>query len=160
MSTIVLMPVRVKPAARRHGGDHLARLRILRQRHAAERRADDGVVDCRLLHRDLALRDLDLLLRRFDACDERIDFGFRVVDVVRRVQSFLAKPLLALQLHASLRQANFTFRDLPLRRFELRAIQLEGRLQRGVVEAGEDLALADGHAFLDVHFDHLAGDLR
>ena len=63
-------------------------------------------------------------------------------------------------MHARLLEPHFAFGDLPLRRFELRAIQPERGLQRGVVEPREHLALADRHAFLDVHLDHLAGDLR
>ena len=61
---------------------------------------------------------------------ERIDFGFRVVDVVGRVQALLAQLLLALQHHARLCEPHFAFRDLPLRGFELRAIQPERGLQR------------------------------
>ena len=56
-------------AAGRHRRDHLARLRVLRDRHAAERRADDRVVEVGLLQRDLALGDVDLLAQRGDARD-------------------------------------------------------------------------------------------
>ena len=57
-------------------------------------------------------------------------------------------------------EPHFAFGNLPLRRFELRAIQPQRRLQGGVVQPGEHLAFADRHAFLDVDLDHLAGDLR
>ena len=43
---------------------------------------------------------------------------------------------------------------------QLRAGQRHGRLQRRVVQPRQHLALAHGHAFLDVHLDDLAGDLR
>ena len=49
------MPVRVKPPPAETGRHHLARLRILGNRHAAERRADDRVVEIGLLELDLAL---------------------------------------------------------------------------------------------------------
>ncbi len=148
-------------AAGRHGRHHLAGLRVLRQRHAAERRADDRVVDRRLLHRDLAFGDLDLFLRRGDAGASEFDFGFRLVDVgsacsgLRRAAApgaaaSRAPPPAGLRFPGSsaspLRAAP---RYRPMR-----------RCGRGIVEAGEDLALADRHAFFDVHFDDLAGDLR
>ena len=47
-------------AAGRHRRDHLARLRILRDGDAAERRANDGVVEVGLLQPDLTLGDADL----------------------------------------------------------------------------------------------------
>ena len=47
MSTIVQMPVRVKPPAGRHRRHHFAGLRVLGDRDAAERRSDHGVVEVR-----------------------------------------------------------------------------------------------------------------
>ena len=119
MSTIVQMPVRVKPPPADTGDTISPGCASFEMRHAAERRADDRVVDRRLLQRDLALGDLDLLARRRDARDQRIDLGLRLVDLGRRVEAFLAQLLLALQRRAALRSSRTSLsgivRAAPLR---------------------------------------------
>ena len=81
MSTMVLMPVRVKPPPADTGDTISPGWASLEMRHAAERRADHRVVERRLLERHLALGDEDLLAQRGDAGDERVDLGLRLVHV-------------------------------------------------------------------------------
>ena len=67
--------------------------------------------------------------------------------------------------HAPQRQARLGEPDLVFghglaRRLGLRHGERERRARGRVVEPREHLALGDGHAFFDVDFDDLAGDLR
>ena len=57
-------------------------------------------------------------------------------------------------------EPHFAFVDVPPRGLGLRLGQRDRRALRLIVEPREHLALAHGHAFLDVHLDDLAGDFR
>ena len=81
MSTMVPMPGAGEAAAGRDRRDHLARLRVLRDRHAAERRAHHHVGEVGLLQVDLAFGHADLLLRVGDAGLERVHFRLRLVEL-------------------------------------------------------------------------------
>ena len=147
-------------AAGRHRRDHLAGLRVLRDRDAAERRADDRVVDRRLLQRDLALGDVDLF--RADAMRATsestsafaLSMSFGVFRPSLRSRSWRCSCTRACASRTSI-SGICRFAASSCARYSLSA-----GLQRGVVQPREHLALADRHAFLDVHLDDLAGDLR
>ena len=93
MSTMVLMPVRVKPPPAETGDTISPGWASLLRRHAAERRADDRVVERGLLQRHLPLGHRDLLAQRGDAGDDRVDLGLRLVHVGRGGQLLLEEPL-------------------------------------------------------------------
>ena len=57
-------------------------------------------------------------------------------------------------------QPDLAFIHVPARRFRLRFGQRHRRALRLIVQAGEDLALADGHAFLDVDLHDFPGNFR
>ena len=84
--------------------------------------------------------------------------GVGRVEVGRRHDAFLLEPLLAAERELGFADPHFGFEQLIAGRGELRLGQLQHGARRGVVEAREHLPLLHGHAFLDVHRDHLAGD--
>ena len=98
MSTIVQMPVRVKPPPADTGetiSPGCASFEIATPLNGARMTVSSIAVCCRAIWLSATLT---CSCADVDARDERIDFGLRVVDVVRRVQAFLAQLLLALQL--------------------------------------------------------------
>jgi hypothetical protein len=142
MSTIVQMPVRVKPPP------------------AAERRPDDRVVEVGALEIDLALANRDLLAERVDAREVGIDLGLGAVAIGGGGEAVLEQVVGPPERQPGFLEADFVLLDLPARPFHLRFGQRQRGLVGRVVEPRQHLSFAHGHAFLDVHLDDLARDLR
>ena len=83
MSTMVPMPVRVKPPPAEIGEIISPGLGRLGDDHAAERRADHGVVELHLGHRDRLLGHLDLLAGGDEPGPEHVALGARGVEGLR-----------------------------------------------------------------------------
>ena len=147
-------------AAGRDRRDHLARLRVLRDRDAAERRADDRVVEVRALQVDLPFGDAHLLVGASMRAAIESTWACAVsrsATVFRRsAASFCARS------RASCASASRTSFSRTLRRAAsaCASARASAAPELRIVEPREHLAFFDGHALLDVDFDHLAGDLR
>ena len=108
---------------------------------------------------DDAFGNVDLLVGDRDARLQRLHFG------ARRIELGLADHLLLHELFAAAeRQLRFAEPRLVLCRAAARRLEL--RLPDGkrcpnlrVIQLGEHLALLNGPAFFDKHFEDLAGDL-
>ncbi len=149
-------------AAGRHRRHHLARLRVLRNRHAAERRADDRVVELASAARRSAARRRCTCWRA--ALNARLDTNrpsacassTSACDATRSLSSCVRRPSV---VRASPSRTSFS---ATARRAAsaCASASTEGRPRVRVVQPRKHLALRHGHAFLDVHLDDLAGDLR
>src|SRR5262249_27616697 len=84
----------------------------------------------------------------------------RIVELLLRHDFFLEQLRSALLREASLRETDLVLLELAPRRSGLCLRERERRTRRRVVQASEHLPLGDVAAFLDIHFGHLAGDLR
>jgi hypothetical protein len=160
MSTMVAMPVRVKPPPGRHRRDHLARLRVLGNDHAVERRAHIQIVVVDASHGETAFGHLDLRLRGRKPRGQCVRFGARSFERRLAHELLLHQRLVALQVAARVREAHFDLGEIAACGFEF---PLRHREHGGAVlgvEAREHLVLFDLHALLDVDLEHLARHLR
>ena len=159
MSTIVQMPVRVKPPPADTGdtvSPGCASFEIATPLNGARMIVSSRFVLCQ---RHLLLRHPHLLLRGENARVERVDLRLRGLDFGLGGQAAGDEPLQPRERQLRFVQAHFVLADAAPGRCRLRFGQRQRRPQRRVVEPREHLALPDRHAFLDVHFDELAGDL-
>ena len=159
MSTIVPMPVRVKPPPADIGRDHLAGLRVLRRDHARERRAHHVVFEADSVEIDRARLDRDFRLERCQARGERRGFGLRGIELVLADEAALPQRAAALVGTLRVRKPHLHFGEVSPRGIEAPAGNVVLRTRRRGFEAREHLSGVDAHAFLDEHLLDLAGDL-
>ena len=160
MSTIVQMPVRVKPPPADTGdtiSPGCASLVTATPLNGARMIVLSRSVCCIA---DLAFRDAHHLARGGDARRHRIDIGLRLIDFRLRHDTLLHQLRAAAERDARVGEPDLVFRDVAPRRLGLRLRERQRRPRIRIVQAREHLAFLDGHALLDVHLDDLAGDLR
>ena len=147
-------------AAGRNRRDHLARLRVLRDGDAVEGRAHDHVGEVDLERSDLRLRDLDLLRASAMRALSDSTCALRRIDFRPPDDLFLDQLVETVLASARPPEPHFVLRRGAARRAQLRLGDRQRRADLRVVQPGEDLALLDRLAFLDVHLEDLARDLR
>ena len=160
MSTMVQMPVRVKPPPADTGdtiSPGCASFEMATPLKGARMIVLSSSVRC---DDHLAFGDAHLLAQRANARVDRFDFRLRRIDFRRRDEAVLHELFAASQRPPRFGEANFVLGDPALRALDLCERQPERGTRGRVVEPGQHLTLADGHAFVDVHFDDLAGDFR
>ena len=155
MSTIVQIPVRVKPPPALTGEIILAGLRVLRDRDAGERGADHGVVERRAPDVDLAVGHHHLLALHRDARGQGIDLGARRVELGPADDALVDQHAGAPLVEVRFREAHLQLVESAARRLELRLRQRQPGPLRRIVEQGQHLALGHRHALLDEHLDDL-----
>ena len=156
MSTMVQMPVRVKPPPADTGetiSPGCASLEIATPLKGARMTVLSRFVCSSSIWR---LDDAHLLARRGDPRFEGIHFGLRLVDLGCRDQLILDELHDATERELRFGQSHFALAHVAAGRFGLRLGQRQRRAKRGVVEAGEHLPFLDRHAFFDVDLDDLA----
>ena len=162
MSTIVQMPVRVKPPPADTGetiSPGCASFEIAMPLNGARM-----TVLSRLVRSTSICRSATRTCSRA-ACDarlERIDLGPRGVDVgLRRPARPRGARCRAPSVDLRLGEPHFVLADAAARGLGLRLGQRQRRLARVASSSrASTWPSRDGHAFLDVHLDDLAGDLR
>jgi hypothetical protein len=140
MSTIVPMPVRVKPPPGRQRRDDLARLRRLGHDHAGERRAHHGVVDAVAGDAQLALGDLRVLLRPGQLGAQRVALRHRLVVLRARDELALGQVAQARGVGFGVAQPGGAAGDAGARGLELVGDQAPRRVGIDRVEHGQHLA--------------------
>ena len=146
-------------AAGRDRRDHLAFLRGLDGDDAAERRADDGVVEVALRYRETGLGDTQRAARDVETRLRGVVARLGVVERLRADER--GRELRAVAL---VHRARVVERDLRRRKVRALLLDLRRRLRDlrphvRVVEARDDLARFDSLPFLDQHGRDLARDL-
>ena len=160
MSTIVPMPVRVKPPPAEIGEIISPGCADLATTMPGEGRPDHRVVELHAGHAHGLLGHADLLLRAAELGSQRVALGAGGVHRLLADQLPPQQLLLPREVALGLIELGPDLGHLRARRGELGPGQRERGLGLGVVEPGQDVALLDPHAFLDRHLGHLAGDLR
>ena len=160
MSTIVQMPVRVKPPPADTGeiiSPGCASFEIAMPSNGAR-----TTMSARSVRRALTLRlrDLDLLLRHRDPRLERFDLGIGRIELGAGDDLVLHQLLPAAQRQLRFLEPCLVLGGGPLRRVELRLVYAEHGPQLRVVQPREDLAALHRPAFLDEDLEDLAGHLR
>ncbi len=146
-------------AAGRDRRDHLARLRVFRDRHAVERRAHDRIRQVPFTRFDAALGDCDLLTRHRDPGSERVDARHCRVHFGAPDDLFVEQLIEPGERQLGLAESRFVFGRGALRRRELRALDRQRRADLRIVEPREHLSLVYGLAFLDEDLEDLARHL-
>ena len=144
MSTIVAMPVRVKPPPADIGETDLAGLRVLRDHHALERRADLQVVEALLAERELRLGHADLRPGGRKPRRERSDFGLGRVERALCDQLLLDQGAVALERLARVGEPHLDLAQVAPRGLEAAGGDVVLRLRRRRIEPREHLARLDG----------------
>ena len=90
----------------------------------------------------------------------RVEVQLGLLDVGLRSRAGLEELRRALEVDAGLLATDLVLLHGTSGGIHLRLRQVQRRPRGRVVEPREDLALLNGHAFLDVHLDDLAGNLR
>ncbi len=150
MSTMVQMPVRVKPPPAETGdtiSPGCASLEIATPLNGARMTVLSRLVRSSSVCRS-ATRTCSRAARNPRV--ERIDFRLRLVDLGLRRELILHQLQHAAERNARLGEAHFVLADGSPRRFGLRLGERQRRARRRVVEPREHLSFADRHAFLDV----------
>ena len=141
MSTMVPMPVRVKPPPAEIGEIISPGCADLAMTTPAERGADDGVVELHLRDRQRLLRDLDLLLDVGEPGPQHVPLGERGVQALRAHQLPVEEPLLADVVALGLIELGAYLGELRARGHELGLRQAEPGAGLGVVETRQHRAL-------------------
>ena len=148
MSTIVPMPVRVKPPPAETGDTISPGCASFEITTPVEGRADDRAVEIRALQRDLPLGHLHLFLRGADARVERVDGRAGRVDLGSGRIADADELRQAREVDSRLVEAHFAFVDVPARGFRLGLGQRHGRALRLIVQPREHLAFASPSCLL------------
>ena len=147
-------------AAGGDGGDHLARLCVLRDDDAVERCADDQVLDILPLQVDLPLRGRELVALRVEPCPGGVELGAGAIEVGAAGDLSRRQPLRALVVELRLADAHPRLLQRAPRRRGLGLGQGEAARGIGGIEPGQHLPRFHLQAFLHEDLRHLARDLR